>query len=95
MTLTTILLFGLATMGVILLIMIIISSSKTMFAEKNADSIDDDEDDEDENNSVLENKKIPKNISKNSEFQTETACVIFKSDERQRLLGEYHHSSIR
>ncbi|MDE5737068.1 MAG: hypothetical protein K2H93_01740, partial [Oscillospiraceae bacterium] len=70
MTLTTILLFGLATMGVILLIMIIISSSKTMFAEKNADSIDDDED---ENNSVLENKKIPKNISKNSEFQTETA----------------------
>ncbi|MDE6708845.1 MAG: hypothetical protein K2K06_12520 [Oscillospiraceae bacterium] len=100
MTLTTILLFGLAIMGLILLIMIIISSSRTMFTEKNTDSIDDDEDDayenkdeEHENHSVSENKLVLKNTPKN--FKTETACVIFKSDERKRLLDEYHHSSIR
>lgn len=96
MTLTTILLFGLAIMGLILLLMIVVSSSKTMFIDKSIDSSH--EDDENISQDFEQEQEEQEQItsqSEISEFQTETGCVIFKCDERRRLLDEYHHSSIR
>ncbi|MDE6657133.1 MAG: hypothetical protein K2J88_00930 [Oscillospiraceae bacterium] len=93
MSLTTILLFGLAILGFVLLLMIVISSSRTMFGDKITDNDEDEEEYENEEDNNKQEKQVtPK--ENHSNFKTETACVVFKFDERERLLDEYQHSSI-
>lgn len=92
MTLTTILLFGLAAMGVILLI--VLSSNKTLLINKSVETETTEADTDKDKNDVQSTEQEEQTSTEDSALQTETAFVVFKSDERQRILDEYHHSSI-
>ena len=85
---TTVLLFVLAGMGLILLVMMVLFGNSNLLISQNLNQKASDPDAEDE--------EAHAGTTKHSapDTQTETAFVIRKSDERQRLLDEFHHSSI-